>query len=86
VNSFLEVSGLVNHQDRVGVAEVVDDITAEVVTDQVGIPHTERDSRCCNASGVFAPRCPIWTSSSPGPDRTTIRASGRRRAGVVRAG
>ena len=38
VDSLLEVSGLVNHQDGVRVAEVVDDVAAEVVADQVGVP------------------------------------------------
>jgi hypothetical protein len=34
---LLEVSGFVNHEHGIVVTEVVDDVTAEIVTDQVGV-------------------------------------------------
>jgi len=38
--SLLEVSGLVDHQDRLGVAEVLDYQGAHVVADRVVVPHS----------------------------------------------
>ena len=83
--ALLQVAGLVHHQHRVRIAEVVDDVAAQVVTDP-SASHTARDSKCCNPSGVRRRDARRSTSSSSGPDRTTTRASTRRRAGAVRAG
>ena len=38
MRSLLEVSGFVNNEDGAGGTEVVDDVTAEVVADQVRVP------------------------------------------------
>ncbi len=37
-HALLDVTGLVDHQDRLGVAEVVDHVAAQVVTDGIGVP------------------------------------------------
>jgi hypothetical protein len=37
--ALLEISGLVHHQHRLGIAEVLDHVVAEVVADAVVVPH-----------------------------------------------
>ena len=57
VDSLLEVPGLVNHQDGVRVAQVVDDVPAKVVADQVGVPHRRGTAGAATHPVIFAPRC-----------------------------
>ena len=37
--SLFQVSGVIQHQHRIGIAELIDHIAAHVVTHQVGVPH-----------------------------------------------
>jgi hypothetical protein len=53
---LLDVLRLVDHRHRVLAAEVLDDISAHVVADAVGV-HFARASRCCIPSGDWSPTC-----------------------------
>jgi hypothetical protein len=58
--AFLDVTGLVDHQHRVGVAERVDDIVAQVITYPVGVPTRPREQVLhpvrVSVPGVFGDR------------------------------
>ena len=41
--ALLQIAGLVNHQHRGGVAEVLDEVGAHVIADRVLIPHRPRE-------------------------------------------
>ena len=38
VGALLQIAGLVHHQHRVGIGEVIHDVSAQVVTHRVGVP------------------------------------------------
>jgi hypothetical protein len=42
VDALLQVTGLVDHQHSIRVAEVIGDVAAQVVTDAVGVPRRPR--------------------------------------------
>jgi len=56
MHPLLDVAGFVNDQNRAGVAEGVDDIVTQIISNPVGVPF-RRASRCCRPSGVASPRC-----------------------------
>ena len=41
-DALLHVAGLVDHQDRAGVAEGVDDVVTQIIADRVGVPFRPR--------------------------------------------
>jgi hypothetical protein len=71
---LLEVAGLADHQDRLGVAEVLDRIVARVVADPPW-SQTARASRCCIPSGWGRWRARRSSSSScaAGPQAARAR-------------
>jgi hypothetical protein len=56
VGALLAVAGLVDHQHRARVTQVLQQVLAEVVADPVVVPHRPA-SRCCIPSGLVSPAC-----------------------------
>jgi hypothetical protein len=54
LDALLQIAGLVNHQHRPWVAQVLDDVGAHRITDRVVIPHCP-PSRYCIPSGLAPP-------------------------------
>jgi hypothetical protein len=55
--AFLEVAGLVDHQHRTRVTQVLQQVGADVVADTLSWSQTAPASRCCRPSGVAWPAC-----------------------------
>jgi hypothetical protein len=84
VHALLHVPGLVDHQHRVRVAEMLHDVAAQIITHPVGVPAGPGQQMLHPVRvGIAGERS---TSSSSAADRPTARARTRGPAGGSRPG
>ena len=85
VDALLHVAGLVDHQDRAGIAEGVDDVLAQIIADLISVPAGAGQQVLQPVRGGCRRGARRSSSNSCGPSPRPSRPSVRRHAAAVRS-
>ena len=84
--ALLQVTGLVDDQDRTRVAERVDDVVTQIVADRVGVPAGPRQQMLQPVGSGMRRGARRSSSNSCGPAPTPSRPSTHRHGATARSG